>query len=126
MLLTHEERSQDIGLWFNMEDKKVSENYIIDGQVLVPIFIDEASIKEGDNSLTFKVLATHKYIGWVSSMDDDNFSIKNLKPFNPDYYIDIIFNSESFTEIAMYLETKDNIHYSLKPYKYKDKYIIFQ
>ena len=58
-----------------MEDKKVSENYIIDGQVLVPIFIDEASIREGDNSLTFKVLATHKYIGWVSSMDDDNFSI---------------------------------------------------
>lgn len=109
-----------------MENKKVSENYTINSQVFVPILIDEASIREEEDSLTFKVLATHKYIGWVSPMDNDDFSIKNLKPFNPNYYIDIIFNSESFTEIAMYLETKDNIHYSLKPYKYKDKYVIFQ
>jgi len=108
-----------------MDDRIVSENYIIDGDIYIPILIDEASIKDGDESFTFKVLADHKSIGWVLPIDDE-FNLENIKPFTTDYYMDIIVNSEFFTEIAVYLYTKDNIHFSLKPYKYKDKFIIFQ
>jgi hypothetical protein len=125
MLLAQEEHSLGIGLWFNMDDRIVSENYIIDGDIYIPILIDEASIKDGDESFTFKVLADHKSIGWVLPIDDE-FNLENIKPFTTDYYMDIIVNSEFFTEIAVYLYTKDNIHFSLKPYKYKDKFIIFQ
>jgi len=109
-----------------MENKKVSESYLIDGELYVPLLVDESSLREENNSITFKILSNNKLLGWISPLDDDNFSTENLKPFTLDYYMDIIFNSESFTEIAMYLYTKDNIHYSLKPYKYKGKHIIFQ
>jgi hypothetical protein len=108
-----------------MENRTISENYTINSQIFVPILIDEASLKESKNSITFKLLAKYHNIGWIAPFNEE-LNIKNLKPFKLKHYMDIIFKYDSFTEIAMYLYTKDNIYYSLKPYLYEDKIIIFQ
>ena len=83
------------------------------------------SFVETEDGVNFKILATHETIGWVNPIDED-FDATLLTPFTIKHYQDIIHNSQSITEIAMRIFTKDNIHFSLKPYLHEGKMVIFQ
>lgn len=108
-----------------MEKMRIEENYFTDAVPYVPFLIDEASFVETEDGVNFKILATHETIGWVNPIDED-FDATLLTPFTIKHYQDIIHNSQSITEIAMRIFTKDNIHFSLKPYLHEGKMVIFQ
>lgn len=108
-----------------MESIKIKENYFPNATCYVPFLVDEASFVDTKDGVSFKILATHDTIGWVNPIDEE-FDTTTLTPFTIAHYEDILRNSDSFTEIAMRIHTKDNIHFSLKPYLHKGKIIIFQ
>ena len=108
-----------------MENMKIKEKYFPNAICYVPFLVDEASFVDSEDGVSFKVLASHDTIGWVNPIDED-FDATMLTPFTIAHYEDILKNSNSFTEIAMRIYTKDNIHFSLKPYLHKGKMVIFQ
>lgn len=108
-----------------MEKMRIEENYFPNAVPYVPFLVDEASFMDTEDGMSFKILATHETLGWVNPLNDD-FDVNLLTPFTIEHYEDIAKNSDSFTEIAMRIFTKDNIHFSLKPYLYKGKMVIFQ
>jgi len=108
-----------------MEEMRIEENYFSNATPYVPFLVDEASFIDTEDGLNCKILATHETIGWVNPLDED-FNATLLVPFTIEHYRDIIENSQSITEIAMRIFTKDNIHFSLKPYLHEGKMVIFQ
>lgn len=108
-----------------MEEMRIEENYFPNATQYVPFLVDEASYNYDEDSIKFKILANHESIGWVLPVESD-FDVTKVTKFTIEHYRDIAENTESITEIAMRIHTKDNIHYSLKPYLHEGKMVIFQ
>lgn len=112
-------------LWFDRDSKRIENHYFINAAEYNVLFVEDALFEQEDNTIKFKVLAVPSAIGWVLPMDEEvNFD--NIKPITIQHYRNIIIHNECFTDIAMVIKTKDDIHYYLEPYYYKNKMIIFQ